>query len=55
MIFRINPARWTLNARPDRSEVTNSLWYFPNPSFFGKYFKAATGLTPRKYRMQQHC
>ena len=25
---------------------------FPNPSFFGKYFKAATGLTPRKYRMQ---
>lgn len=25
---------------------------FPNPSFFGKYFKAATGMTPRKYRMQ---
>ena len=25
---------------------------FPNPSFFCKYFKAATGTTPRKYQLR---
>ena len=25
---------------------------FPNPSFFSKYFKRMTGLTPRDYREQ---
>lgn len=26
---------------------------FPNPSFFGKYFKAATGISPRQYMIQK--
>jgi AraC family transcriptional regulator, transcriptional activator of pobA len=25
---------------------------FPNPSFFGKYFKHHTGLSPSEYKMQ---
>lgn len=31
-------------------QVGNAL-NFPTPSFFGKYFKAATGLSPRKYQL----
>ena len=26
---------------------------FPNPSFFGKYFKKHTGLTPRRFKAMQ--
>lgn len=31
------------------SEISDSL-NFPNPSFFGRYFKQFTGLTPKQYR-----
>ena len=27
---------------------------FPNPSFFGKYFKEHTGMTPMEYRLKYH-
>jgi len=27
---------------------------FPNASFFGKYFKEHTGMTPLEYRMKYH-
>ena len=27
---------------------------FPNQSFFGKYFKRATGLSPKQYRNNKH-
>ena len=41
----------TLLANPDNSvkEVSNRL-NFPNQSFFGRYFRQNTGLTPRQYR-----
>ena len=32
-------------------EIANDL-NFPNPSFFGKYFKEHTGITPMEYRMK---
>ena len=31
-------------------EISNDL-NFPNPSFFGKFFKQHTGMTPKAYRM----
>lgn len=34
-------------------EIANDL-NFPNPSFFGKYFKEHTGITPLEYRMKFH-
>ncbi|MBO6081501.1 MAG: AraC family transcriptional regulator [Bacteroidales bacterium] len=33
-------------------EVSDAL-HFPNSSFFGKYFKAAVGYSPRKYAMEK--
>lgn len=41
----------TLLANPDNSvkEVSNRL-NFPNQSFFGRYFRQNTGLTPGQYR-----
>ncbi|MCR4965910.1 MAG: helix-turn-helix domain-containing protein [Bacteroidales bacterium] len=33
------------------SEISDDL-DFPSPSFFGKYFKRVTGMSPRKYREQ---
>ena len=34
-------------------EIANDL-NFPNPSFFGKYFKDHTGMTPMEYRVKYH-
>ncbi len=31
-------------------QQVSEMLHFPNPSFFGKYFKASTGLSPLKYR-----
>ncbi|MFA6884728.1 MAG: helix-turn-helix domain-containing protein [Paludibacteraceae bacterium] len=33
-------------------QISNNL-NFPNPSFFGKYFKKHTGMSPNKYRTQE--
>ena len=34
-------------------EIANDL-NFPNASFFGKYFKEHTGMTPMEYRVKYH-
>jgi AraC-like DNA-binding protein len=34
-------------------EISNEL-NFPNPSFFGKYFKEHAGMTPLAYRNKYH-
>ena len=34
-------------------EIANDL-DFPNPSFFGRYFKEQSGMTPMEYRMKYH-
>jgi len=34
-------------------EISNDL-NFPNPSFFGKYFKEHAGMTPMEYRNKYH-
>lgn len=34
-------------------EISNDL-NFPNPSFFGKYFKEHAGMTPLAYRNKYH-
>lgn len=33
-------------------QVSDAL-HFPNSSFFGKYFKAAVGCSPRRYAIEQ--
>lgn len=33
------------------SQISDSL-NFPNPSFFGRYFKRQTGMTPKEYQME---
>ena len=35
------------------SEIAYEM-HFPNPSFFGKYFKRVTGMTPVEYRDSRH-
>jgi AraC-like DNA-binding protein len=34
-------------------EIANDL-EFPNPSFFGRYFKEQSGMTPLEYRIKYH-
>jgi AraC-like DNA-binding protein len=31
----------------------SDLLNFPNPSFFGKYFKGVVGCSPRQYQLQK--
>jgi YesN/AraC family two-component response regulator len=33
-------------------EVSNNL-HFPNASFFGKYFKKATGMSPKQFKNEK--
>lgn len=33
-------------------QQVSDLLAFPNPSFFGKYFREHVGCTPREYQMQ---
>lgn len=45
-------AKVLLIAKPYSIQQVSDKLNFPNPSFFCKYFKAATGTTPRKYQLR---
>lgn len=37
--------------------TTNHFWHhyhFPNPSFFGQYFKRRVGMTPKEFRRKAY-
>lgn len=42
----------TLRTSPLTIQQVADLYNFPNNSFFGKYFKKHTGMTPREFKMQ---
>lgn len=44
-------AKALLKTRRHTVQQISDLLNFPNPSFFGKYFKSAVGLTPRRYML----
>lgn len=50
--FVILEAKALLKNEKFSVQQISDMLHFPNPSFFGKYFKAATGMTPRQYRLQ---
>lgn len=48
--YVIFEARALLKSGEYTVQQVSEMLHFPNPSFFGKYFKASTGLSPLKYR-----
>lgn len=47
--YVIFEARALLKSGEYTVQQVSEMLHFPNPSFFGKYFKASTGLSPLKY------
>ena len=50
--YVILEAKALLKSRCYNVQQISGILNFPNPSFFGKYFKAHTGMTPRHYMME---
>lgn len=48
--YVIFEARALLKSGEYTVQQVSEMLHFPNPSFFGRYFKASTGLSPLKYR-----
>lgn len=49
--YTIITAKGMLKSHQYTVQQISEKMYFPNPSFFGKYFKEAVGMTPRQYMM----
>ena len=50
--YVILEAKALLRSRQYTAQQVSDLLNFPNASFFGKYFKAATGCSPRQYMLE---
>ena len=50
--YVILEAKALLKSRQYTAQQVSDLLNFPNASFFGKYFKAATGFSPRQYMLE---
>ena len=46
-------AKTLLRASDYSVQQVSEMLHFPNPSFFGKYFREHMGCTPREYQNQK--